>query len=74
MARHDWIVAGPSPYVGSCKRCGEALEIGLPAGFDTVLGALRGFEKDHARCREGRDPSPFAKPGVLSPGRATAPA
>lgn len=73
MARGDWIVAGPAPYVGSCRRCGEVLQLALPMGFNTVIGALRGFEKDHLTCRAGREPSPFAKPGVIATAEASTP-
>lgn len=54
---------GPSPYMGSCRRCGEVLKNLSPCALEVYIAAVRAFSRVHNRCQPGRL-SAFAVPGI----------
>jgi len=47
------LVLAPGDYSEArCYRCGQLDRIITPAGIDTFLGFLKGFERRHKHCRQ----------------------
>lgn len=56
---NDWIMmGGRRGEVAHCQRCGVGLEMRMPQTVNVMLGAIKGFTKDHVDCEPGDDPNP----------------